>query len=63
MSTSTSGSAAAKRVSFIEVRPRETERERVEVVLRSGRVLRCAEEIASTALRQLMSVLEQEPTC
>jgi transposase-like protein len=60
---STSGSAATKRVSFVEVRPREIERERVEVVLRSGRVLRCAEEIASTPLRRLVSILEEEPTC
>jgi transposase-like protein len=59
----TSGASATKTISFVEVRQHETAGGRVEVVLRSGRVLRCAEEIASTALRRLVGILEEEPTC
>ena len=48
-------------VPFVEVRQREAER--VEVVLRSGRVLRCAEEISEATLRRLVGVLEEDPEC
>jgi transposase-like protein len=44
--------AKPKMVPFVEVRQREAER--VEVVLRSGRVLRCAEEISDGVLRRLV---------
>ena len=50
-----------KRLAFVEVRQREAER--VEVVLRSGRVLRFAEEISEVALRRLVGVLEEESGC
>lgn len=50
-----------KPVAFVEVRQREADR--VEVVLRSGRVLRCAEEICDATLRRLVGVLEEEPGC
>lgn len=50
-----------KAVAFVEVRQREADR--VEVVLRSGRVLRCAEEISVATLRRLVSALEDEPAC
>jgi hypothetical protein len=53
--------STSKAVAFVEVRQREAER--VEVVLRSGRVLRCGEEISVTTLRRLVSVLEDEPAC
>jgi transposase-like protein len=49
------------KVAFVEVRPREAER--VEVVLRSGRVLRCAEGISDATLRRLVGVLEEETRC
>jgi hypothetical protein len=35
----------------------------VEIVLRSGRVLRVGEAIAVTSLRRLVEVLEEEPSC
>ncbi len=54
-------SDSPKPVAFVEVRQREGDR--VEVVLRSGRVLRCAEEISVATLRRLVSVLEDEPAC
>ncbi len=50
-----------KPVAFVEVRQRESDR--VEVVLRSGRILRCTEEISVAALRRFVSVLEDEPAC
>ena len=50
-----------KAVAFVEVRQREAHR--VEVVLRSGRVLRCAEEISDATLRRLVGVLEEESRC
>src|SRR5688572_24842604 len=56
-------SSGRKRVAFVEVRARDAARERIEVVLRSGRVLRCAEEIAASSLRRLVGVLEESPTC
>jgi transposase-like protein len=46
---------------FVELRASPSER--VEVVLRSGRLLRCAEEIASGALRRFIEVLEEEAGC
>lgn len=46
---------------FVEVRASRTER--VEIVLRSGRILRCAEEISSSALRRFIEVLEGEQRC
>ena len=61
--TKSGSPARRKTVSFVEVRPRDTERQRIEVVLRSGRVLRCAEEIAASTLQRLVGVLETEPTC
>lgn len=47
---------------FIEVR-HAAERERVEIVLRSGRVVRVAESIDADALRRLIAALEQDPHC
>lgn len=54
-------SSTTRALSFVEVRPRTPER--VEVVLRSGRILRVAEEIDATALSRLVDVLEQDPAC
>jgi hypothetical protein len=54
-------SSRPKAVAFVEVRQREAER--VEIVLRSGRVLRCAEEISEATLRRLVGALEGEPEC
>lgn len=59
--TPSSRRATPKAVTFVEVRQREAER--VEVVLRSGRVLRCAGEISVATLRRLVSVLEDAPAC
>jgi hypothetical protein len=56
-----SPASPTRALSFVEVRPRTPER--VEVVLRSGRVLRFAEEIEAVALRRLVDVLEQDPRC
>jgi hypothetical protein len=53
--------AAASLPPFVEIRPRETAR--VEVVLRSGRVLRCAEDIEAKKLRDLIAILEQDSAC
>lgn len=53
--------ASRAAVDFVEVRARAPER--VEVVLRSGRMLRCAEEIADATLRRLVGVLEEEAEC
>jgi transposase-like protein len=47
---------------FIEVR-HAAERERVEIVLRSGRVVRVAESIDADALRRLIAAIEQDPAC
>jgi transposase-like protein len=47
---------------FIEVR-HAAERERVEIVLRSGRVVRVAESIDGDVLRRLIAALEQDPAC
>jgi transposase-like protein len=47
---------------FIEVR-RAAERERVEIVLRSGHIVRVAESIEVGALRRLVDALEQDPAC
>jgi hypothetical protein len=52
-------SSRPKAVAFVEVRQREAER--VEIVLRSDRVLRCAEEISEATLRRFVGALEGEP--
>lgn len=57
----TTGASSRKPVAFVEVRHREPER--IEIVLRSGRVLRCAEEIDTMALRRLVDGLEQDLAC
>ena len=44
---------------FIEVRRQAVARERVEIVLRSGRVVRVDESIDAAALRRLIQVLEE----
>lgn len=46
---------------FVELRASRPER--VEIVLRSGRLLRCAEELSSGALRRFIEVLEEEAGC
>jgi transposase-like protein len=46
---------------FVEVRPRPAEP--VEVILRSGRVLRVSESISPEALERLVSVLERATSC
>jgi len=53
--------SSSPKVAFVEVRSREAAR--IEVVLHSGRVLRCAEEISDVTLRRLIGVLEEEPRC
>lgn len=53
--------AAEPAPEFVELRPRE--RERVEVVLCSGRVLRMAEDISAAALERLVAVLERASPC
>jgi transposase-like protein len=52
----------AQAPAFIEIRG-TTERERVEILLRSGRVVRAAETIDADVLRRLVDALEQDPTC
>lgn len=47
---------------FVEVRG-PVQRERVEIVLRSGRTLRVAESIETANLQRLVDVLEREPAC
>jgi transposase-like protein len=66
----TGARSTAAPISFIEVRqeaPRTEARRaslaQIEVVLVSGRVLRCAEEIAPGVLRRIVGVLEQDPRC
>ncbi len=46
---------------FVEIRARSAER--VEVVLRSGRVLRVSEGVSPSALERLVAVLERESSC
>jgi len=46
---------------FVEIRPGRADR--VEVVVRTGRVLRCAEEISTSALLRLIEALEHEAGC
>lgn len=46
---------------FVEIRAGLPDR--VEVVVRTGRVLRCAEEISSSALLRLIGVLEHDAGC
>ena len=53
--------AAALPPKFVEVRPRAVEP--VEVVLRSGRVLRVAESIDTAALVRLVEALERADPC
>lgn len=52
---------SAAQPTFVEV-PRHAP-EYVEIVLRSGRVLRVVESIDEAALRRLVAALEQEPSC
>ena len=52
----------ASRPAFVEV-SRELGSAPVEVVLRSGRILRVSEAIAADALRRLVSVLEESLGC
>lgn len=54
-------SAAPVRPTFLELTPRATAS--IEVVLRSGRVLRVPESIDATALLRLIEVLEQPASC
>ena len=58
---SPAGPSKPKGVTFVEVRQREAER--IEVVLRSGRILRCGEEISEATLRRLVGILEEESEC
>lgn len=53
---------AALTPTFIEVRRETIARERVEIVLRSSRVVRVDESIDAAVLRRLLEVLE-EPAC
>ena len=52
---------------FVEVRSVVSERspgsDHVELVLRSGRILRCAEGIDPSALRRFIRILEEESGC
>jgi transposase-like protein len=48
---------------FVEVRRHTVDRERVEIVLRSGHVVRVAESIDSGSLRRMVDALEQDPAC
>ena len=52
---------AAATPAFVEVRHRTAEH--VEVVLRSGRILRVSESIDGASLRRLVDVLERETSC
>jgi hypothetical protein len=56
-----SGKDSNPPVAFVELR--RSAPAAVEVVLRSGRVLRVSESIDSGALRRLVDVLEQERAC
>lgn len=47
---------------FVELRGL-AQRERIEIVLRSGRTLRVAESIDAACLQRLVDVLEREPAC
>jgi hypothetical protein len=53
--------AAQVAPAFVEIRPRQAEP--VEVILRSGRVLRVSESISALALERLVLVLERTPSC
>jgi len=55
------GAKDAPRPEFIEIRPHEPEL--VEVVLRSGRVLRVSDSIAPSLLARLVAVLERIEPC
>ena len=55
------GADAAARSAFVELRRSVTER--VEVVLRSGRVLRVAESIDGVSLRRLVTALDPDVPC
>jgi transposase-like protein len=46
---------------FVEIQPRQAEP--VEVILRSGRVLRVSESICPAALERLVVALERAPAC
>jgi hypothetical protein len=52
--------APASRPAFVEVRPRSSEP--IEIVLRSGRVLRVPESIDSAVLRRLVDALDEPPS-
>ena len=56
-------SAESAAPTFVEVQQRHTAREQVEIVLRSGRVVRVAESIEPAVLRGLIDVLEQDSSC
>lgn len=53
--------AARKTSAFVELAPRATER--VEIVLRTGRVLRVAETIDTGTLERLVEALERPGSC
>lgn len=54
---------AVQSSAFIEVRHAgDRERERIEIVLRTGRVIRVAESVDAGVLRRLIETLE-DPTC
>jgi hypothetical protein len=55
------GAGPAASPAFVEVRRRDAER--IEVVLRSGLVLRVAESIDATVLRRLVAALERDREC
>jgi transposase-like protein len=54
---------AASGPEFVELVAAAASAAPVEIVLRSGRVLRVGEAIAVTSLRRLVEVLEEEPSC
>ena len=54
---------AAVTPAFVEVRHRGVERDRVEIVLRSGRILRVAESVDVDALRRIADALDEDAGC
>jgi hypothetical protein len=56
-------SVAPRTAEFVELRPRGVERERVEVVLRTGRILRASETIDPSLLARLVYALEDLSAC
>ncbi len=55
--------AAPRTAEFVELRPRGLERERVEVILRTGRMLRVSETIDPSLLARLADALEAPSAC